>query len=212
MNDSAVIRITSGSQFSTLSTINKELHRLAERMSHQLEGISLESFVRVVLEPNDASASIAPYQTLMKLSQEYLQAIKSLHRSIGTDSMLLHYLETFFVISKARLDDPSDRLIPPAQETFAGVRVLEFLTQGAMFVEGLRNVLSQIILVLGFPTGTWWSGRTVWTGLLADTRYRDILNQELGSVEDGWSTRPARLMELIDACRAMIMDASMLGS
>ncbi len=271
MESCGIVRITSDSHFSSLSRINKELHAISERMSRQTRQGTLDSFVVDTVEHNGATVSLKPYQYLMKVSQDYLQVIKSLHRSLDTNSrigpmahsdsvdqscfaltihpslasttngsnhdatqsdpsseqlildsstallviscfsQLLRHLEAFFAISQARLRNPFDRPIASVDESFAGVSIVDFLTQCVMFFELIRNVFGQTIVILGLPTGTWWCGKTMWAGLLTEQRYRDMLNQELGAVENGWSTRPSKFMETVDACRTAITDASMSG-
>jgi hypothetical protein len=107
--------------------------------------------------------------------------------------------------------DPDASLIPPAIASFAGVPVVEFITQGAIFAEMMRGNFGQMMLVLGLPTDSWWMGKTVWTGLLKEQRYRDLLNSELGAVENGWTTRPQKLMKTIKDCQGLIDECMMSG-
>lgn len=289
LTESTIIHVTTNVHFTTLSRLNMELHGLWETMSMQPGNGSLEGFV---CGCNFAGTNhLRPYQSLMKISQDYLLTIKALHKSLGTradgisprpcdwrdhghrlplpqpseeveeeapsltsksstsgsssssctansppegaesdsgpdhvvpDSptallviscfcQIVEHLEIFFKISQARLLDPTTPLISPANATFAGVRVTEFPLQGALFGEMLRCNFAQIIVVLGLPTKPWWSGKTIWTGLLADDKYRELLNNELGSVENGWTTRPTQIIRTIENCEKLLNDVMMSG-
>jgi hypothetical protein len=131
---------------------------------------------------------------------------------ISCFSQIVQHLEIFYSISQSRLLDPTAPLVPPAANaSFAGIPIVEFLPQGALFSEVLRNNLAQIIIILGLPTEPWWSGKTVWTGLLAEQRFRDLLNHELGSVENGWTTRPSSVIMVMDKTKKLLTDAMMSG-
>ncbi|CAH0055218.1 unnamed protein product [Clonostachys solani] len=279
----AVIHLTKKDHFASLSRINMELHGLWETMRTQPASGTLEGFLCDcnLVEGN----ALKPYQSLMKVLQDYLVTIKALHKILGTKqdfvkprppvwmpraclilsshnpmgeaspscssssstgdsstsgspqqtqrfpeadrvildsptallliscfSQIVQHLEIFYSISQSRLLDPTAPLVPPADNaSFAGVPIVEFLPQGALFSEVLRNNLAQIILILGLPTEPWWSGKTVWTGLLSEQRFRDLLNHELGSVENGWTTRPSSVIMVMDKTKKLLTDAMMSG-
>ncbi|CAG9996985.1 unnamed protein product [Clonostachys byssicola] len=130
---------------------------------------------------------------------------------ISCFSQIVQHLEIFLSITQSRLLDPRAPFIAPANASFAGVPVFEYLTQGALFAEVLWNSFAQMVLVLGLPTSPWWSGNSVWTGLLAEDRFRDLLNHELGCVEDKWTTRPTNIMLMLNSIRQHITDSLLSG-
>lgn len=100
-------------------------------------------------------------------------------------------------------------LMDAAPMSFADVPLLEPSTQFVLFSELLRHVVTQINLLIGFPSP--WSSKSAWTGLVTSQRYKDMLNSELGAVEDGWTTRPNKLLDLNRITRGMLEELTMMG-
>ncbi|KAM0242304.1 hypothetical protein ACHAPO_000716 [Fusarium lateritium] len=103
---------------------------------------------------------------------------------------LIKHLEFVLKLIFNSISDPQRDLIDSAPMAFAEVPLIEPSTQFVLFSELLRHVMSQINLLVGFPSP--WSSKTAWTGLMTCQRYKDMLNSELGVVEDGWTTRPRK--------------------
>jgi hypothetical protein len=127
--------------------------------------------------------------------------------------MLIKSLESLFAMTHARLNDLSDGPIRSGlampEMMFIDIPIVEFSSQSLLFAEGVLHLLSQINVVLGFPSR--WSGRSIWTGLLSTQRYRDLLNKELGYVDGLWSTRPFRLTETIIMTKDLLQELAMMG-
>jgi hypothetical protein len=266
---SALIHVASESHFSTLSRINSELHSFSAKMRGRYDQGRFASLVLERLDVKGSGSSAKrPDLILVRLSQDYLQVIKSLHRSLGTDvaavppwvtestgqtsvdtsidpslvspatvgqsdgsprglaaldaptaflliscfTQLVEGYEAFLTIAANYVGQPTGHISAPPTEYFAGIPIAEFLTESAVLLELARNLFGQIIIVLGLPVVSWWKGKSIWTGLLADQRHRDLLNRELGgAMEGGWSTRPAKVMMTIEMCKAMVNDCSMMG-
>jgi hypothetical protein len=122
---------------------------------------------------------------------------------------LIKHLEFVLKLIFTCMSDPQRDLIDTAPMAFADVPLAEPSTQFVLFYELLRHVVSQINLLIGFPSP--WSSKSAWTGLMTSQRYKDMLNSELGAVEDGWTTRPNKLMELNRRTKAMLDELSMVG-
>jgi hypothetical protein len=122
---------------------------------------------------------------------------------------LIKHLEFVFKITFNSLSDPNQDLLESAPMAFADVPLVEPSTQFMLFSELIRHIMSQINLIIGFPSP--WSSKSAWTGLMTCQRYKDMLNVELGSVEDGWTTRPNKLMELNRITKLMLDEFSMMG-
>lgn len=105
--------------------------------------------------------------------------------------------------------DPQRDLIDTAPMAFAEVPLIEPSTQFVLFSELLRHVMSQTNLLIGIPGP--WSSKSAWTGLMTCQRYKDMLNSELGAVEDGWTTRPSKLMDLNTTTKGMLEELAMMG-
>jgi hypothetical protein len=131
---------------------------------------------------------------------------------ISCYSQVIKHIELIATIVNHHLGDETMPLMGPAENmTLMGLNVVDFSSQVGLFTELVRNVVCQITLVLGLPMAP-WSGRSVWTGLLREDRYREMLNQELGGpIQDQWTTRPAKLMEAMDETRRLVMEVSMMG-
>lgn len=131
---------------------------------------------------------------------------------ISCYSQVIKHIELIATIVNHHLGDQTMPLMGPAENmTLMGLTVDDFSSQVGLFTELVRNVVCQITLVLGLPMAP-WSGRSVWTGLLREDRYREMLNQELGGpIQDQWTTRPAKLMEAMDETRRLVMEVSMMG-
>jgi hypothetical protein len=127
--------------------------------------------------------------------------------------MLIKCVENLFAMTHARLNDLSDGPIRTdlafSEMMFVDIPIIELSTQGILFAEGLLHLLSQINVLIGFPSR--WSGRSIWTGLLSAPKYRDLLNKELGYVEGLWSTRPFRLTETIIMTKDLLQELAMMG-
>ncbi|CAF3467753.1 unnamed protein product [Fusarium graminearum] len=122
---------------------------------------------------------------------------------------LVKHLEFVLKLIFNSISDPQTDLIDSAPMAFAEVPLVEPSTQFVLFSELLRHVMSQINLLVGFPSP--WSSKSAWTGLMTCQRYKDMLNSELGAVEDGWTTRPNKLMELNRITKGMLDELSMVG-
>ncbi|RGP60359.1 hypothetical protein FSPOR_10691 [Fusarium sporotrichioides] len=122
---------------------------------------------------------------------------------------LIKHLEFVLKLIFNSISDPQRDLIDSAPMAFADVPLIEPSTQFVLFSELLRHVMCQINLLIGFPSP--WSNKSAWTGLMTCQRYKDMLNSELGVVEDGWTTRPSKLMELNRITKGMLDELSMVG-
>ncbi|KAF0638175.1 hypothetical protein FPSE5266_10997 [Fusarium pseudograminearum] len=122
---------------------------------------------------------------------------------------LVKHLEFVLKLIFNSISDPQTDLIDSAPMAFAEVPLVEPSTQFVLFSELLRHVMSQINLLVGFPSP--WSSKSAWTGLMTCQRYKDMLNSELGAVEGGWTTRPSKLMELNRITKGMLDELSMVG-
>lgn len=124
-------------------------------------------------------------------------------------AQLIRPLELIFTLITDRMSIGSVPDPLPGDMSFADVAIVEFTTQVLVFVEIVRHVLGQIQLVLGLPST--WSDKSMWTGLLSPPKYQYMLNKELGAVEGQWSARPARLMNLVDVAKDLLLEYSMVG-
>ncbi|CAM1500637.1 Fc.00g097990.m01.CDS01 [Cosmosporella sp. VM-42] len=123
---------------------------------------------------------------------------------------LIRPLELVVTIMKAYIADTTLDIHPPAHDIFfAGAAIVDFSTQALLAIELIQHTLGQIQLVLGLPSP--WSLKSIWSGLLSTQKYREMLNEELGEVEGSWTTRPAKLMELISATKDVLLERSMAG-
>lgn len=124
---------------------------------------------------------------------------------------LIKHLELIFKIIHNRISDTSMPPIGPAPMAFADVPLIESSSQFILFCELMSHILSQTNIVLGLPSA--WSRRSAWTGLLRETRYREMINAELGEVdaESGWTKRPGRLLENMKETKELFVEASMVG-
>ncbi|RGP59466.1 hypothetical protein FLONG3_11184 [Fusarium longipes] len=122
---------------------------------------------------------------------------------------LIKHLEFIVKSVLSSISDPQRDLIDSAPMAFAEVPLIEPSTQFVLFFELLRHVVSQINLLIGLPSS--WSNKSAWTGLMTCQRYKDMLNSELGAVEDGWTTRPDKLIELNRRTKGMLDELSMIG-
>ncbi|KAH8908189.1 hypothetical protein BR93DRAFT_968023 [Coniochaeta sp. PMI_546] len=122
---------------------------------------------------------------------------------------LIRPLEVCVSIMHARIADTSSEPRPAQNMAFAGVTLLDFSTQALLAIELVQHVLSQIQLVLGLPSPR--SSKSGWSGLLTPTKYREMLNAELGLVEDGWTVRPAKLNEMMSTTKELLLERTMAG-
>ncbi|KPM41005.1 hypothetical protein AK830_g5534 [Neonectria ditissima] len=121
---------------------------------------------------------------------------------------LLRPLEFIMTLMHAHVADTTPETPAPAEGmTFADVTIADFSTQALLAIELTQHTLNQIQLVLGLPSP--WSHKSMWTGLLSAQRYRDMLNEELGMIEGLWTTRPAKLMELMSVTKKVLLEHSM---
>ncbi|KAM0559331.1 hypothetical protein ACHAPJ_004353 [Fusarium lateritium] len=122
---------------------------------------------------------------------------------------LIKHLEFVLKIIYSCISDPQQDLLDSAPMAFADVTLVEPSTQFVLFSEMFRHIMDQTNILMGLPCS--WSSKSAWTGLLTCQRYRDMLNTELGSVEDGWTTRPAKLMEINRITKGMLDEFTMMG-
>ncbi|KAF5564048.1 hypothetical protein FPHYL_4912 [Fusarium phyllophilum] len=122
---------------------------------------------------------------------------------------LTKHLEVVLRIIFNSISDPHQDLIDAAPMSFADVPLIEPSTQFVLFSEMFRHIMSQMNLLMGLPSA--WSSQSAWTGLLTNQLYRDMLNTELGDVEDGWTTRPGKLMEINRITKDMLDEFTMMG-
>jgi hypothetical protein len=122
---------------------------------------------------------------------------------------LTKHLEVVLKIIFNSISDPHQDLIDAAPMSFADVPLIEPSTQFVLFSETFRHIMSQMNLLMGLPST--WSSQSAWTGLLTNQRYRDMLNTELGDVEDRWTTRPSKLMEINRITKDMLDEFTMMG-
>ncbi|KAF7551525.1 hypothetical protein G7Z17_g4945 [Cylindrodendrum hubeiense] len=93
--------------------------------------------------------------------------------------------------------------------SYADVPITDMSSQFSLFCELVRHIFSQMNLVLGLPSP--WSNRSAWTGLLRAQRYRNLVNAELGAVEGSWTTRPAKVLEMVTMTKELFVEISMMG-
>ncbi|KAH7179559.1 uncharacterized protein B0J16DRAFT_374577 [Fusarium flagelliforme] len=122
---------------------------------------------------------------------------------------LIQHLEFILKMNLNTIQETHRDLMDAASMSFADVPLLEPSTQFVLFSELLRHVVTQLNLLIGFPSP--WSSKSAWTGLVSSQRYKDMLNSELGAVEDGWTTRPSKLLELNRITKGMLEELTMMG-
>ncbi|KAF7559301.1 hypothetical protein G7046_g4855 [Stylonectria norvegica] len=124
---------------------------------------------------------------------------------------IIQYLELLLQMVHARLADTTIVYIEVGPMDFADVALIETSSQFALFCELVSHLLRQINLVVGLPSAC--SDRSIWTGLLKEQRYREMVNAELGAVEieGGWTTRPGRLMDMTRAAKDLLEETSAMG-
>ncbi|KAI5458156.1 hypothetical protein BGZ63DRAFT_321122, partial [Mariannaea sp. PMI_226] len=122
---------------------------------------------------------------------------------------LIRHMESVLKIVYDSINSPTAESISPAPMAYADVPIIEASSQCILFFELLHHVIGQTNLVLGLPSP--WSGRSAWTGLLHQERYRAMINEELGDVQGLWTTRPIRLLELMKVSKEMFIEFSMMG-
>lgn len=122
---------------------------------------------------------------------------------------LIQHLEFILNMNLNTIRETHRDLMDAAPMSFADVPLLEPSTQFVLFSELLRHVVTQINLLIGFPSP--WSSKSAWMGLMTSQRYKDMLNSELGAVEDGWTTRPNKLLDLNRITKGMLEELTMMG-
>ncbi|KAF4993031.1 hypothetical protein FGRMN_6767 [Fusarium graminum] len=128
---------------------------------------------------------------------------------ISCYAQLTKHLEFVLKIIFNSISDPHQDLIEPAPMSFADVPLIEPSTQFILFSEMIGHVMNQINLLMGLPSS--WSSKSAWTGLMTCQRYRDMLNVELGAVEDGCTTRPNKVLEINTITKGILQEFSMMG-
>ncbi|VUC32757.1 unnamed protein product [Clonostachys rosea] len=192
----------------TIKAIHKALGTRQDTVKSRAAAWARACFILQSNSPDDGSPQNRPPTPV---ADRVLLDSPSALLIISCFSQIVQHLEIFLSITQSRLLDPRAPFVTPANASFAGVPVFEYLTQGALFAEVLWNSFAQMVLVLGLPTSPWWSGNSVWTGLLAEDRFRDLLNHELGCVEDQWTTRPTNIMLMLNQIRQHITDSLLSG-
>lgn len=253
--------------FDTLCKLNGDVYRGWEFVTQLTNSFRLGSFV---CDDHNMKNGYENIQLVLKVAQEFLVVLKSLHRQLGTRTVsckgrkphtnrmvwaltadtvsestspssegttptsgsttpqpppvfdsptmflviscyvqLIKHLEFVFKITFNSLSDPNQDLLESAPMAFADVPLVEPSTQFMLFSELIRHIMGQINLLIGFPSP--WSSKSAWTGLMTCQRYKDMLNVELGAVEDGWTTRPNKLIELNRITKGMLDEFSMMG-
>ncbi|KAF5024313.1 hypothetical protein F66182_3590 [Fusarium sp. NRRL 66182] len=255
--------------FEALSKLNVDIRRGREFVSHIASNFQLADFM---CQGTNRITGYQNLQSVMKIAQEFLVVLKTLHRQLGTRSescqgrrpqsnrmimaltvdpvlsdsttppsssgtapasgsttpqpppvfdsstmflviscyvQLIKHLEFIFTFIYNSITDPQQDLLDPAPMAIADVALIESSTQFILFSEMLCHILEQINLIIGLPSR--WSSKSAWTGLLNCQRHRDMVNVELGAVESGWTTRPARLMEVNRMTKLLLTEFTMMG-
>ncbi|KAK6062940.1 hypothetical protein SCUP515_12864 [Seiridium cupressi] len=123
---------------------------------------------------------------------------------------LVRLLEFVITMMHAHITDNTLGVhLSAAHMSFADVAIVDFSSQALLAIELTQHTFGQIQLVLGLPSP--WSRKSIWTGLIAAQKYRDMLNAELGVVDGLWTTRPARLMETIGESKEALVTCSIAG-
>lgn len=121
---------------------------------------------------------------------------------------LVRLLEFIGTILHAKIASANLEAFPPAAANmaFADVAIVDFPTQALLAIELTQYTIRQIRLLLGLPG--LGSRIPLSTGLLSTPKYREMLNKELGAVENLWTTRPARLTKLLGETKEVLLQRS----
>ncbi|KAI6778656.1 uncharacterized protein J7T54_002924 [Emericellopsis cladophorae] len=217
--------------FASLTTLNSRLRAVHESLHHSSP---LEDYVYAITYTFDGRTQNA-IQTMLSSLQAFTQIIRTVAKQsmlnsclppgyqqnhtnhatllliVSCLSQILLYFERTYTALNAHLDNFMVPVPPPSDETsFAHVPVQNFASQCGMFNGLTRNLLKQMLVDLGMPgPGTSLTGPFRLGLCDMDDRLKDMVNAELGHVEDDWSVRPRSVLELLDLADDLVLTRAM---